>query len=173
MAHIGVRRAVAGDGEAIARIYNHYVLTSTATFDTEPKTPADRESWLAGRSPSHPVLVAEQGGRIVGWGSLSAWGERPAYCHSVEISTYVDFESKGLGVGPVLAQMLIGDARSLGHHAVLSRIVADNEPSLKMSARLGFTEVGRLREGGRKFGRWLDLVVCELVLEPLDDGVDS
>ena len=93
MAHIDVRRAIAGDGEAIARIYNHYVLTSTATFDTEPKTPADREAWLANRSPAHPVLVAEQDGRGVGWGSLSPWGERPAYRHSVEISTYVDFES--------------------------------------------------------------------------------
>jgi phosphinothricin acetyltransferase len=173
VAHIDVRRAIAGDGEAIARIYNHYVLTSTATFDTEPKTPADREAWLANRSPAHPVLVAEQDGRVVGWGSLSPWGERPAYRHSVEISTYVDFESISLGVGPALAEALIGDARSLGHHAVLSRIVADNEPSLKMSARLGFVEVGRLREVGRKCGRWLDLVICELVLEPLDDGDDS
>ena len=76
-------------------------------------------------------------------------------------------------MGPSLAQALIADARSLGHHAVLSRIVADNEPSLKMSARLGFVEVGRLREVGCKFGHWLDLVVCELVLDPLDGGVDS
>ena len=172
MTPICVRRALTADAGAIARVYNHYVRTSVATFDTEAKTVEDRASWLARRGPEHPVLVAERDGQVVGWGSLSPWGERAAYRYSVEISTYVDADAIGDGVGPTLAAALIAEARALGHHAVLSRVVADNEPSLKMSARLGFTQVGRLHEVGFKFGRWLDLILFELVLDgPVDkDG---
>lgn len=165
MTPIRIRRAVFGDAAAIARVYNHYVRTSAATFDTEDKTAEDRASWIEGRSAEHPVLVAEQDGEVIAWGALSPWGERPAYRHSVEISTYVDAEATRQGVGPALGHALIDEARRIGHHAVLGRIVADNEPSLKMSERLGFSEVGRLREVGYKFGRWLDLVVCELILD--------
>ena len=170
MTPIHVRHASTSDAEAIARIYNHYVRTSTATFDTQDKTSEDRASWIEQRTAEHPILVAEQDGRVVGWGSLSPWGERPAYRHSVEISTYVDNEVTGRGVGPVLAQALVDEARRIGHHAVLSRIVADNEASLAMSARLGFSEAGRLYEVGYKFGRWLDLVICELILDAARDG---
>ena len=165
MTPIDIRHAVLADAAAVTQVYNHYIRTSTATFDTETKTVADREAWILGRSAEHPVLVVEQDGAIVAWGSLSPWGERPAYSHSVEMSTYVSDGATGQGVGPALAQALIGEARRIGHHAILARIVADNEPSLKMGLRLGFTEVGRLREVGYKFGRWLDVVLLELILD--------
>jgi len=35
-----------------------------------------------------------------------------------------------------------------------------------MAERLGFREVGRLQQVGRKFDRWLDLVLTELLVEP-------
>ena len=162
---IHIRHAVSADAVAVAQVYNHYVRTSTATFDTETKSTADRVAWIESRSAEHPVLVVEQDGAIVAWGALSPLGERPAYGHSVEISTYVAAGVTRQGVGPALAQALVDEARRIGHHAVVGRIVADNEPSLKMSLRLGFSEVGRLREVGYKFGRWLDLVLLELILD--------
>jgi phosphinothricin acetyltransferase len=106
---IRIRRAVSTDAEAIARVYNHYIRTSTSTFDTEPKTAEERASWIVGRSAAHPVFVAEQDGHLVAWGALSPWGERPAYQHSVEISTYVDAEDTRKGVGPELATALISE----------------------------------------------------------------
>lgn len=72
-----VREATQGDAAAIADIYNHAVHHTTATFDIEPTTPASREEWLAGHTdPRHPVLVAEDSGRVVAWGSLSPWSGR-------------------------------------------------------------------------------------------------
>jgi len=159
-----IRTATVNDAAAIAAIYNHYVTSSTATFDTESKSVDDRAEWLRDRGPDYPVLVVERGGRVLGWGALSKWGTRCAYRHTVEISIYVAPDATGDGLGPALGEALAAQARSVGHHAVISQIVAGNEPSLKMAARLGFVEVGRLREVGRKFDRWLDVVEMELVL---------
>jgi phosphinothricin acetyltransferase len=49
-------------------------------------------------------------------------------------------------------------------HALLSRICTENEASLRMCERLGFENVGVLREVGCKFGRRLDVAMLELLL---------
>ena len=165
MPEASIRTATTQDAAAIAAIYNHYIATSTATFDTEPKSAEDRVAWLGEHGGDYPVLVAEQDGEVVAWGSLSRWGTRCAYRHTVEISTYVAPDATGSGLGPLLSNALIAEARRTGHHAVISQIVSENGPSLKMGERLGFAEVGRLREVGRKFDRWLDIVLMELVLQ--------
>jgi phosphinothricin acetyltransferase len=168
MSELLIRPASADDAAAIARIYNHYVRTSTATFDTIEKTAEDRVEWLAQHGIGYPVLVAEKDGDLIAWGSLSMWGTRCAYRHTVEISVYVAPEQVGRSVGPRMSEALIAEAHEAGHHAIVSQIASENEPSLRMSAKLGFSEVGRLREVGHKFDRWLDLVLMEMVLE--DEG---
>jgi len=160
-----VRPATASDASAIAEIYNHYVRTSTATFDTRPRSLDDQERWLAEHTGPHPAFVATLDGVVAAWGALSPWGTRCAYRHTVEISTYVAPGFVGRGLGPALGEVLVQSARELGHHAVVSQIVAENEPSLKMARRMGFAYVGTLREVGRKFDRWLDVLLMELVLE--------
>jgi len=161
-----IRRAQGADAEPINAIYNHYVRTSTATFDTEEMTIDRRHEWLAEHADEFPVLVAEnEGGAVVGWGSLSRWGTRCAYRHTVEISTYVAPDSTGAGLGPALVDALVAEARHIGHHVIVSQIVHENEASLKMAARAGFTHVGTLKEVGRKFDRWLDVVLMEYVID--------
>jgi phosphinothricin acetyltransferase len=164
MPEFALRPAVPSDAQAIADIYNHYVRTSAATFDTEEKSVEDRLAWLAEHDEPYPVLVAERGDDVVAWGSLSRWGTRRAYRHTVEISVYVATDFLGAGLGPMLAQALVDEAGRHGHHAVVSQIVHENEASLRMSERLGFERVGVLREVGRKFDRWLDVVLMELML---------
>jgi len=160
-----IRPAASADAADIARIYNHYVETSTATFDHAPKTVDDRVAWIGGRRAEHPVLVAERDARVVGWGSLSPYRERWGWRLTAEVGVYVDSEATGTGVGPRITEALVESARSSGLHALISQIVADNEPSLKMAERAGFVRVGTLREVGRKFDRWLDLAIMELVLD--------
>jgi L-amino acid N-acyltransferase YncA len=100
----------------------------------------------------------------VGWGSLSRWGSRCAYAHTVEISTYVSPEHVGQGIGPALSKALLDQAEMHGHHAVISQIVHENAASLKMGERLGFERVGTLLQVGRKFDRWLDVVLMEYLV---------
>ena len=170
MRGLTIRPATVADAASIAEIYNHYVRESTATFDTEERTVADREAWLAEHTDPYPVLVAETDDAVVAWGALSPWGTRCAYRHTVEISVYVDKDEAGEGLGPALSSVLIARAQELGHHAVISQIVHENDRSLSMARRLGFEHIGTLREVGRKFDRWLDVVLMELVLPTADEG---
>ncbi len=157
-----IRLATAEDAEAIARIYNQAVLRSTATFDEEPKTAEDRREWLAHHGANRPVLVAVEDGVVVGWGSLSDYSDRRAYAGTVEISTYIDEQCVGRGLGSALSTALIGLAPSLDIHVILSRICTENAASLAMAARLGFNEVGVMHRVGYKFDRWLDVALLEL-----------
>ncbi len=171
MTDLIIRRASHADARAINDIYNHYVRTSTATFDTVEMSLPDRISWLTHHGDRHPVLVVEQDGEVVAWGSLTRWAARDAWRHTVEVSTYVDAAAIGRGLGPLLLRELVEAARGQGHHAVIAQISSDNLPSLKMGERAGFKRVGTLREVGYKFDRWIDLVMLELVVAPDDkDG---
>jgi L-amino acid N-acyltransferase len=159
-----VRDALASDAARIAEIYNQAVLNTTATFDIDPKTPEDRVAWLAEHDDRHPVIVVERDGVVVGWGSLSKVSGRPAWDATVEISTYVDEDHHGTGVGRAVGKHLIAGARELGHHVVVSRVCAENVASIRLAEQLGFECVGRMHEVGRKFDRWLDVDILELRL---------
>jgi phosphinothricin acetyltransferase len=160
-----IRTATSDDAPAIADIYNQAVLGSTASFDVEPKSVADRRAWLADHDAAHPVLVAEDSeDQILAWGSLSRWSERPAYDATVEISIYVDAAAVGRGLGSQLMDALLDAARAIGHHSIISRVCAENDRSLRLGERYGFREVGVMRESGRKFDRWLDVVMLEKLL---------
>jgi L-amino acid N-acyltransferase YncA len=165
MDDVTIRRAKLEDAAAIARIYNQAVEHTTATFDTEAQTVREREWWLEVHdTPQHPVLVAELDGDVVGWASLSSWSDRCAYVATVEISTYIDEDFQGRGLGPRLTEAVIDAGRAGGVHSVLTRICTENERSIAMLRRLGFSEIGVMHECGVKFGRTLDVLMMEKLL---------
>lgn len=49
-------------------------------------------------------------------------------------------------------------------HVMVGAIEAGNAASLALHERFGFVRVGEMREVGRKFGRWLDLVLMQRML---------
>jgi L-amino acid N-acyltransferase YncA len=158
-----VRRATDEDAEAIRQIYNPEVLESTVTFDLVPRTLEEQLAWLHRRTGAHAVLVAvdEEDGTVVGFGSLSSYKERAAYSTTVEDSVYVARDHQGRGVGRRLLTELVSTATAHGFHAVMARIVGGHDASIRLHAALGFEIVGTEREVGRKFGRWLDVVVMQ------------
>ncbi len=156
-----LRLAALADLPAINAIYNHSVLYSTATYQTEPSTDAERAAWFAAHGDNHPVIVAEIDGTVVGWGSLSPFHPRAAFARTVENSVYIHKDFHRRGVGKAILVELLKRAKDLGHHRVIAAISGDQEPSLALHESLGFTERGRLTEVGCKFGRWLDLVYLE------------
>lgn len=165
MADVTIRSATRADAPAMARIYNQAVVSSTATFDTETETVEERERWLEEHTaPQHPVLVAERDGRVIGWASLSRYSARCAYVTTVEASAYIDEAETGHGLGTALSEALLQAGRAGGVHAVLARICTENTASLAMSRKLGFFEVGVMREVGVKFGRSLDVMMLEMLL---------
>lgn len=158
------RDATPADLPAITAIYNHAVLTSTASFDVEPRSLEDRQRWLAERTPRHPVIVAESDGEVIGWGALSRFSERPAYDATVEISIYVAEGHQRRGAGRALTVALLESAPGLGIHSILARICTENAGSVALVRSLGFAEAGTVHEVGHKFGRWLDVVTWEYLV---------
>ncbi len=160
-----VRPATPGDAEGILSIYNAAVTGSVDTFDLVPRTLDDQLAWLDDHSGAHPAVVAvDPSGAVLGFGSLSPYRPRPAYATTVEDSVYVADESRGAGIGKALLAELVRLAREHGFHSVIGRIVGHNEVSIGLHSACGFTEVGTEREVGRKFNRWLDVVVMQLLL---------
>ncbi|HEY2814561.1 MAG TPA: GNAT family N-acetyltransferase [Acidimicrobiales bacterium] len=159
-----VRLATPDDNEAIRAIYNVEVAESTVTFDLVPRSPEQQQRWLSARSGAHAVLVAEDAGEVVGFASLSPYRDRPAYSTSVEDSVYVRRDRQGQGVGKALLAELRRLATAHGFHAVMARIVGGHEASIALHRAEGFEIVGTEREVGRKFGRWLDVLVMQALL---------
>ena len=159
-----VRLAEPDDAEAILGIYNLEVLESTVTFDLVPRTLADQTAWLADHAGAHPAVVAVDSGEVTGFGSLGPYRDRPAYATTVEDSVYVRRDRRGQGVGRALLAELVRLATVHGFHTVMGRIVGDHEASIALHRAAGFELVGVEREVGRKFGRWLDVVVMQRLL---------
>ena len=160
-----LRPARLEDAEAIRRIYNVEVETSTVTFDMVPRTLEDQQRWIQERSGAHVALVAvDDEGSVCGFGSLSPYRDRPAYSPTVEDSVYVARHRQGEGVGTLLLQGLVEAAQAQGFHSVMARVVGGHDASIRLHAAAGFEVVGTEREVGRKHRRWLDVVLMQRLL---------
>jgi len=161
---ITIRPAVKSDLKTINDIYNRYVLHSTCTYQEEPEPLKGRQNWFAHHGPKHPITVALEKNRVVGWGSLSAYHARSAYRRTVENSVYVHYQHHRRGIGSLLLEDLIRRARKAGHRAIIAAIDADQPASVALHSKFDFKHVGRFKQVGFKFGRWLDVVYMELLL---------
>jgi len=160
---IAIRPAEFHDLGAITAIYNETVLTTDATFDTEPKTEAEQKAWLVSHGLRNPVVVAELDGSVVGCASLSQWSPRRAYADTAEISLYVKQEYRNHGLGGRLLAAILEEGRKVGLHTVIARIVAGNEQSIRLHEAVGFEPIGVMKEVGSKFGRLLDVWLMQKI----------
>lgn len=152
------------DAERIAYIYNKYVSASTITFETEPVTTEEMRGRIISISSAFPYFVYEYDGVVLGYCYAHLWKEREAYSKTLETTVYLDSEACHQGIGSRLMRHLIEDCRRRGCHALIACITADNLSSLQFHHRLGFRQVSRFLEVGRKFDCWLDVIDLELVL---------
>ena len=162
-----IRPATRADCPGVLAIYNDAVLTTTATYDYEPRTLEQREGWFDDHArDGYAVFVAEgEGGRIVGWSALNPYHARPGYRFTSENSIYIAADMRGQGLGKLLLAPLIEAARRKGLHAIIAAIDATNEASLRLHARFGFVHVGHFKQVGYKFDRWLDVIYMERLLD--------
>ena len=114
------------DAAAVAALYNHYVLHSTASFETEP---LDAEQMRSRLESATARLVCERERAIVGFGYTHDWKERAAYRHTQEVTVYVAPDSTGLGIGRRLVERLVAECRTTECHALVACITADNGSS--------------------------------------------
>lgn len=160
-----IRPATDSDLDAILKIHNHAIRTTTAIWTDVEVDRGDRERWLAAREAAwHPVIIAEIDGSLAGYASYGPWREKTGYRFTVENSVYVAEGFQRRGVARALMVELISLARSRGIHVMIAAIEAGNAGSIALHRSLGFGEPTIVAEVGVKFGRWLDLAFMRLQL---------
>jgi L-amino acid N-acyltransferase YncA len=166
MLKMQVRPATRDDLPGILEIYNDAVLKTTASYDYEPGTLEGRTAWYEERvKEQYPIFVAENGrNRVVGWSALNPFHSRMGYRFTSENSVYVAAEERGKGIGKLLLGPLIDAAKIRGLHAIVAKIDAENEISIRLHAHFGFEKVAFLKQVGFKFDRWLDVVYMERIV---------
>ncbi len=160
---VKIRAAKLKDLKDITKIYNHAILNTTATFDTETKTVKEQKNWFKEHGPKNPIVVAEIDKEIVGFASLSKYSTRCAYSDTAEISIYVKEKYRGKGIGKKLIKEIVDIGEKAGIHAIISRIAEGNKISIHLHDIVGFRHVGIYEEVGYKFGKRLDVYLMEKI----------
>jgi len=163
---IRVRDAAGEDIAAIQAIYAHHVLNGISTFEEIPPS-ADE---MARRRDAVvesglPYLVAEVGGRVVGYCHAAVYRARPAYRYTIENSVYVEDGMDGKGVGSALLRALIARCEA-GPWRQMIAVIGDraNTSSIILHQNCGFRHVGILTGVGFKLGQWVDTVLMQRAL---------
>jgi L-amino acid N-acyltransferase YncA len=158
---VTVRPAAPADAAAIAAIYNEGIADRVATFETRPRTAGEAAAWL---DDGLPLLVATDGGRLVGFARVAPYSDRCVYTGVGEHGVYVARAARGRGVGVQLLAALCDAAADAGLYKLTSRVFADNQASRAVHRAAGFEEVGVQRRHGRLDGEWKDCVLVERLL---------
>ena len=158
-----IRPAELEDAKTIVDIYNRYIAESTATFATDPMTEAEMKEYIV--SAQGLYFVYEDNGKIVGYCYAHAWKTKAAYRQTLETTVYMIPEYTRRGLGRQLMARLIDECRQKNHHALIACITEENTESVVLHTKLGFEKVSHFKEVGQKFGRWLDVVDYELILD--------
>ena len=167
MSEITIRDATPDDMEAVCEIYNDAVANTTAIWNEVLVDVDNRKDWLAARRKAgFPVLVAQdEVGAVVGYASFGDWRAFDGYRHTVEHSVYIRNDQRGRGIAGLMMKALIARARDLNKHIMVGAIEAGNASSIRLHEKLGFEQVGLMKEVGMKFGKWLDLVFMQLNID--------
>lgn len=160
---VEVRPGTADDAAGICIVYNQGIEDRVATFETELRSPDDIVHWFG--KHQFPVMVAEEGGRIVGFASTSAYGARECYAGIREFSIYVHRQAKRRGIARKLMVSLLDAAEKAGCWKITSRIFPENEASLELCRSLGFRMVGTHLRHAQLDGEWRDVVTVERLLD--------
>ena len=161
-----IRVARREDLQQLLDIYNYEVVHGVATLDLQPKSLEEWGRWFdAHNIRNHPLLVAEQAGRVAGYASLSPYRSKEAYRSTVELSIYIGPDFRRQGVATALMEAILREARQDPEtHTVVSVITDGNEASRKLHEKFGFTYCGAIREVGMKFGAYQDILNFSLIV---------
>ena len=161
-----IRPATEQDLAAILSIYNEVIANTTAAYVYEPHTLEMRQQWFAElKSGGWPVLASEYDGTVTGFGCVGVFRSKPGYKYSGEHTVHVHADHRGKGIGGALLQALIEEARRMELRTLIGGIDSENMVSIAFHSQHGFVECARIKDVAFKFGRWLDLVFVQLILD--------
>jgi len=159
-----LRAATPADAGTIAGIWNGYIRETAITFTDIEKTAETVAADIAARRKGGLYLMAEEDGAVLGFATAFPFRGGPGYRHTLELTVHVAPDARRHGAGRALLAGLEAAARDAGAHVLVAGVSGENPDAIAFHVRQGFAEVGRMPEVGRKFGRWLDLVLMQKIL---------
>ena len=160
-----VRSARPEDALQVSEIYNHYIQTSTITFEEDPVSASEMAARIHEiQSLSYPWLVATAANEVLGYSYAGKWKARAAYKHSSEITVYVRAGQERSGVGSALYHQLLPALKACGVRAAIGGVALPNDASVRLHEKFGFEKCAHFKEVGFKFNRWIDVAYWQLIL---------
>lgn len=160
-----IRNVSISDSKAIKDIYNYYIRSTIVSFEEDEISTEEMSSRISTANEKYPWIVACIDNEVIGYTYASQWKSRCAYKYSVEVSVYLSFGLRGMGIGTALYAELINRLKKLGYHTVIGGISLPNEASKKLHEKMGFKKVAEFSEVGYKFDKYINVGYWELILD--------
>ncbi|WP_299351322.1 GNAT family N-acetyltransferase [uncultured Shimia sp.] len=157
-----LRPAIPKDAPVIAQIWNREICDGVSTFNSVEKPDDEVASQIAACGPA--FRVAELGDQVIGFATFFPFRNGVGYAHTMEHTIYLDQSARGKGAGRALMLELEQVAKGQGVHALVAGIGGENAAAIAFHAAIGFEQVGKMPQVGRKFDRWMDLVLMQKIL---------
>jgi phosphinothricin acetyltransferase len=158
------------DAAACAAIYAFYVEQTPISFEERAPAALEMEARISRYAATHPWLVAEDGGEVVGYAYACRHQDRPAYRWAADVSVYVAANRRNEGLGRSLYEALFERLRQQNFHVACAGITMPNDASVALHEAVGFVRIGISPRIGWKGGRWHDVGWWQLELVPPDPG---
>ncbi len=158
-----IRPLLPDDAHAIAAIYNYYVRETIVSLELQAVSVAHMRERITQGVAQYPWLALEQAGTLLGYAYASQWNSREGYRLCVETTIYLAHAQTGRGYGYKLYAALLEALRARGVHSALAGIGLPNPASIALHERLGFRQVGELKQVGWKMDDWVDVGYWQLI----------
>ena len=160
-----IRPVQLADAAAIRAIYQPYVTETAITFEVNVPTVPEFERRITKTLAQYPYLVAEVGGKVLGYAYASTYYDRSAYDWAVEVSVYVDQDHRGNGLGSRLYEALESELEARGYLRFLACIALPNPASIALHEKRGYVQVAHFPKIGYKFNKWHDIIWMQKTIE--------
>lgn len=164
-----IRTARPEDAKRLAEIYRYYVENTAVSYEYEAPDTAGFERRIRETLKKYPYIVAESGGKILGYAYAGVFNARAAASRSAEVSIYVDREARRSGLGRALYQELEHRLRAQNVLCLVAKVACcDREQdahlsrdSIEFHRRCGYRTAGTVENCGFKFGKWYGLMFMQ------------
>jgi phosphinothricin acetyltransferase len=165
---VGIIRDAEPDRDAAAclDIYAPFVRDTWVTFEEQVPTVEEFRGRMVSYMATHPWLVFEADGRVVGYTYATKLRPRAAYRWTAEVTIFLASSHRHAGIGRRLYRELMERLRRQGFHVACAGIALPNDASVGLHRAMGFEPVGVYKRVGWKAGAWRDVGWWQLELQP-------
>lgn len=148
----------------LCEIYNYYVLNTTITFWIKERTLNQIKEIFSKQKPDFDYYILEKDGNVIGYCGLIQYNKKDGYNRTKEISIMIKQGYTNHSIGTKAVKFLLEIAIKRGIKVLFAGICAENNPSIALFKKCGFSQCAHLKQVGEKFGRILDVLNFQKLL---------